>query len=191
MLNSTVLLVGSLVLGQAAEGPPSAYQHLKDQEVFVGEWEGKTPLPDTMPADAPDWAKKLAGKTLTIRVSTKWGPEKGYQVVDLDSSAGGMSVKGTNLKTWDPAEGKIKELCSSSIGGWQEVIWTKENAKTWKLEKRGVRWDGKETSSVQTITLVNNDTYVTKSTNRLVDGKPQPDTEFTGRRVKPAAKPAK
>ena len=126
MFNSTVLLVGSLVLGQAAQGPPSASQHFEDQKIFIGDWEGSLKLPDKLP-DAPDWVKPLAGKNVTIRLSIKWGPEKGYQVIDTEAVVPGLSIKGTILKVWDPAVKGIKQIGCDSMGGWREITWTKQN----------------------------------------------------------------
>jgi hypothetical protein len=191
MLNSTVLLVGSLVLGQAAEGTPSAYQHLKDQEPFIGVWEANIELPDTIPPDAPDWMKKHWGKTVTIRLSVNWGPEKGYLVINTDAFLPGLSIKGTILKAWDAAEGKTKQFGCDSMGNWHETIWTKQDDKTWTGKSRGIEFDGKEVSSDETLTLVSKNTFAIKTTNHLKDGKPEPDTELTFKRVEPAAKPAK
>lgn len=102
-----VLLAMLMVCGSEARSDDSlAYQQLKSLEVFVGDWEGSSRLPE----DTPDSDKlgKVAGKEILIRSNISWVPGKcaliqnsTYEIKEV------KTIKGTAIWAWDQAQQHI------------------------------------------------------------------------------------
>ena len=176
MLNSTLLVISSLVVGQV-EGPVSHYEHLKGLEFYVGEWIGRSQVPKN--ADDP-----AAGEELTIPVTTKWILNRNVLVADWKVKARGEIInQGKWLWWWDTKTKQIRGLSVMTMGGYGESIWTKEGDK-WVGKWTGATGNGEDLPSVVTTSVVGSDVIIHDWTQQKRGKNPQPDRREKFRRVK-------
>ena len=177
MLSSTLLVVSSLVVGQAEE-PVSHYEHLKGLESYVGEWIGKGQVSEE--SDAP-----TAGEEITVRVTTDWILNRNVLVADWEVEVGGeIFNQGKWLWWWDTKSKQIRALSVMTNGGHGESIWTKKGDK-WIAKWTGARGNGEDSPSVLTTSFVGDDTLIHVWTEQKRGDKPQPDGRVEYKRVKP------
>lgn len=181
MLSTSLLLAASMVVGQAEAADPPAFS-LADLECFVGEWEGKTILPE----EADLWTA-WKGKEVTVTASTKWILDKKALATDWEvKTADKVISHGKSMWLWDPSQMKIKCLWLDSLGRHGHEMWSKTGAKRrnkWASWGRGVETAGKALSGRHTITIVDEDTHVHEWTKGKIDDDSQPDMKLEYKRV--------
>ena len=79
MLSSTLLVVSSLVVGQAEE-PTSNYEHLKGLQSFIGTWEAKGTL--------PEGEGEFSGREYDVRISCRWAVGRNAQAIESNIKLG-------------------------------------------------------------------------------------------------------
>jgi hypothetical protein len=150
---------------------------------LVGEWSGKTVLPEGADLWTP-WK----GKEATVTMSTKWILEKKALATDWEVKADDKVIsRGKSIWLWDPSQKRIKCLWLDSLGRHGQEMWTKtkaERGNKWASWGRGVDTEGKALLGRHTITIVDEDTHVHKWTKGKVDDEPQPDMKLEYKRVK-------
>lgn len=150
---------GKWRIGQLVESPvpaPSPGEMLSELAWMVGTWKEKDG--DTEVQTKVDWAK--GGNFLT----------RTFQV----TSAGEVTLEGWQIIGWDAAQGRIRSWLFDSGGAVMEGIWTADGSG-WLIRQAGTLPDGGRLSSDNTIRRVGDDKFVWESTNRTLDGEPQPN----------------
>ncbi len=183
MLNATLLVLASFTAADDAAPEPSAYEHLKDLQCFVGVWEAETIIPKS-PANSKS-VQKLAGKKLKLRLTFNWTPEKNAQTVAVVYEVpGDVTINSTALRGWDQAADTIKEYSfTTHLGVWTGTI--EKVADKWVNEYEGVNLDGAECSGTRTYTFKGNDTMLMTDARQRVDGKETPNMDYHFKRVVP------
>lgn len=176
MLSSTLLVVSSLLVGQAEESV-SHYERLKGLEFYVGEWIGKGQVSE----DADDPA---AGEEVTVSVTTNWILNKNVLVADWKVQVHDEIVnRGKWLWWWDTKVGQIRALSVMTMGSYGESIWTQPGDK-WVAEWTGATGKGEDSCSILTTSVVGSDTIIHDWSQQKRGKKPQPDGRVTYSRIK-------
>lgn len=141
-----------------APAAPSHYEQLKCLEWMVGRW-----------VDTDD--------ETTVVTECNWTRDNNFlarfftvQVRDSIDMAG-MQIIG-----WDPSTKQIRSWVFDSHGGLGQGTWKKKGNR-WYIQQRGVLPDGRKSSSVNIITLVDEKTCTLQSVDRTEDGELLPDIE--------------
>ncbi len=130
---------------------PSHYGHLKDLEWMIGTW---------LDASGED----------QIETTCQWTRNNNFilrafkVVVDDQIDTSGMQIIG-----WDPAIGKIRSWAFDSDGGFAEGTWTKKQ-NSWMVDSNATLPDGQKASSINVMTVIDENTFGWQATGREVDG---------------------
>jgi len=132
----------------------------------------------------PGFAKK--GEKVTYRVSINWIHDKSILDMDFVTTAkNGKTIDGRWTFGWDAVDKKIVYSGFDTGGGRVWGALKKESPDKWIWENKWSSADGEQGSGMDTATILdNNNTHVHELTNRMVDGKPQPDVKLWYKRVK-------
>jgi hypothetical protein len=179
MFNTVLLVAVSLAAGQEAE--PSAYEHLKDLECFIGTWEGEAVVPES--SAASETVKKWAGKPVRLRMTVKWAADKSAQIVQSTFEVPGeVRISQTLLRGWDHSEKKIRTYSfTSHKGAWSGTLG--RSGDTWVMKYTGFNLDGERCTGTRSFEFESKDTYSSKDTDQTVGGEPFPDVEYKFKRV--------
>lgn len=163
----------------ADESP--VYEHLKDLECFVGNWEGQSTVPESQAHSAS--AKVWENKPLLLRMNTSWAPGNNALISHtVFQVPGEVTITGTILWGWDPNEKNFKAtLFTSHKGFWSDVIQKKEDG--FVSNYTGTNLDGAACTGTTTYTFPDDNTMVVSESNRTCDGKPLPDVSCKYSRV--------
>jgi hypothetical protein len=88
---------------------------------------------------------------------------------------GKSTLTGGQIIGWDPKLGRIVSWHFEAHGGFGHDVWTKDGSK-WVIDGAGVFRDGDESTSVNTITPVDANSFIWQSTERVLDGVRLPGT---------------
>jgi uncharacterized protein (TIGR02246 family) len=87
-----------------------------------------------------------------------------------------IEVSGMQIVGWDPASKQIRSWVFDSDGGFGEGVWSKKD-KTWNIQTRGTAPDGSKSSSVNIMTVVDDNTFTWQSVNRVAGGELLPNVD--------------
>ena len=137
----------------------SNYDKLAGLEWLVGRW--------TYGGDSP--------QIRSADISFRWSRNKNYllreYVIRLPH---GETLSGTQRIGWDPLTKSVCSWLFASDGSYTKGVWTNDNGR-WVVRSHGFLQDGRKTSATNIIAPVDADTFTFESTNRTVDGKPEPN----------------
>lgn len=136
----------------------SHYEQLKDLEWMVGSWVDQDD--EATVVTECNWTRNNLFLTRSFTV----------QVRDRIDMAG-MQIIG-----WDPATKQVRSWVFDSDGGFGQATWKKKDNR-WYIQQSGVLPDGRESSAVNIITYVDDNTCTLQSVNRTVDGELLPNVE--------------
>jgi hypothetical protein len=181
MLTSCTLIVAASLAAAQAKSEAAPAFSLADLECFVGEWEGKTVLPEGADLWAP-WK----GEEVSVTLSWKWVLDKKALASDWQvKTADKVISSGKSLWFWDPSRKKLKAWWLDSLGRHGQEMWAKaQRGNKWNSFGRGIDPDGKALSGRHTIRTVDENTHVHEWTNGKVGDEPQPDMKIEYKRVK-------
>jgi uncharacterized protein (TIGR02246 family) len=151
---------GKWKISQLVETPsPVATPHdrLAELEWLVGTWEETDKTNDLTVHSEYIWAR--GGNFLTRNVTVK--------------RAGNTTLEGWQIIGWDPIEERIRSWTFDGEGGFADGNWSREGDR-WLLRETGVAPDGSRTSADNTFTKLGPDRFAWESSNRTLDGDPQP-----------------
>jgi len=151
---------GKWKINQLVETPlpsVSAHEHLQDLEWLIGDWEDTDKTDNTTVRSQNTWAR--GGNFITRNITVKRGTE--------------TTLEGWQIIGWDPVWERIRSWTFDSEGGFSDGTWTGEGDH-WLLRETGVTPDGGRTGSDNTFNKRSNDRITWESTNRTLDGEPQP-----------------
>ncbi|MDC0934670.1 SgcJ/EcaC family oxidoreductase [Pirellulales bacterium] len=138
--------------------PISHYEQLQGLEWMIGTW-----------LDADDNG--------TIETNCRWTRNKNFivrsfkVVVEDRIDSSGMQFIG-----WDPAEGRIRSWAFDSNGGFAIGKWKNQEGR-WIVESNSTLPDGRKGSSINTMTVVDENTFGWQSTGREVGGNLMPNID--------------
>ena len=136
---------------------PSPYDHLRELEWMVGDWEDESP-------------------NAKIRSSVRWAVNESFLIRTYSVEVQGEpSMDGTMFIGWDPQTGQIKSWTFDSEGGHGEGLWTRLGDNRWVVKSNGVAIDGRPNSATVIHTLVSKDSVKTSSIDRIIGGEAAPD----------------
>lgn len=140
------------------EPPHSNHEQLKELEWMIGSW-----------IDEDEAA--------SIRTDCEWTKNKNFITRAFVAVVGGhVDVSGMQVVGWDPAAKQIRSWVFDSEGGFGEGTWTKKDNQ-WFITSKGTLPDGRKSSAVQIITMLDDDSYTWQSTDRQADGEILPNVE--------------
>jgi hypothetical protein len=148
----------SMAFGRDAPYVPATNEdYLKDLEWVIGDW-------------APE------AKDQPLRLHFEWMAQKNfikntYTVI----KDGQPTLTGGQIIGWHPKLGRIVSWHFDAQGGFGEDVWVKDGAK-WVIEATGVLRDGSESTSVNTITPIDANSFLWQSIQRTLDGVALPET---------------
>jgi len=127
------------------------YEHLKELEWLIGDW-----------IDADESGN--------VETTYQWAKDKSFITASFTVNAqGGRDLQGTQVIGWDPVKKTIKSWVFDSDGGFGEGTWTRQGNQ-WRVSASSVLATGEKASSLNTYTIVDNNTFTFQSTGREVGG---------------------
>lgn len=152
---------------EAAYTDPSNYEHLRGLDWVIGEWVGEE-----------------NSKGPTGHISFEWAGNDNFIHATRTADFKDASLEdGTQIIGWDPVSKQIRSWSFEADGGFGESTWSKDGAK-WVIKTKATTADGGAVTATNIITPVGEDTVKWQSKDRMVNGKPIPDTkEITMKRV--------
>ncbi len=137
---------------------PSGYHNVEDLEFLIGKWT----------------AEENGAKSESV---CRWVANKSFVQRDYTvTHADGITTSGIQLIGWNPEEGHMQSWNFSSDGGHAVGIWTPVEGG-WVAEMRGTTGDGIPTTSINTLTRLDDNAYVWQSIQRSASGVALPDTD--------------
>lgn len=150
---------GKWLISQLVESPPPAPapgEMLSELAWMVGTWKEKDG--ETEVETKVDWSKGGNFLTRTFKVTV----------------AGDVTLEGWQIIAWDAAREQIRSWLFDSGGAFAEGVWTSDGTG-WLIRQAGTLPDGGRTSADNTLRRAGEDKFIWESTNRTLDGEPQPN----------------
>jgi uncharacterized protein (TIGR02246 family) len=140
---------------QERDIPPAALK-LQDLAWLIGDWE------DT-------------AEGVTVATSIRWSMNQGFLQRDFSSTVGRkLDVQGVEYIGWDAEDDTIRSWYFDSMGGRGVMEWNR-GPDGWEIAAEGFLPNGGTASASNSFKKIDNDHLEWKSTNRIIDGNPEPD----------------
>ena len=137
---------------------PSNYERLKELEWMVGTW-----------VDQDEQS--------TIETNCHWAKNQNFLIRSFTMSVRDrINLSGMQIIGWDPAQKRIRSWVFDSNGGFGEGLWSKKG-NAWHVQTSGTSNDGRKISSVNIITLVNNDQFTWQIVNGQIGDELLPNVD--------------
>ena len=137
---------------------PSGYHNVEDLEFLIGKWTAEE--------------HGTTSESVCRWVANKSFVQRDYTVTHAD----GTTTSGLQLIGWNPEGGHVQSWNFSSDGGHAVGIWTPVEGG-WVAEMRGTTGDGIPTTSINTLTRLDENAYVWQSVQPTAGGAAIPDTD--------------
>lgn len=135
---------------------PSHYEQLKPLSWLVGTW-----------VDEDDEAR--------VETTCQWTKNQNYLsrtfTIELPDQP---SLSGVQIIGWDAAKGRIRSWAFDSDGGFAEGSW-KQKEDGWIIENAAVLADGRTSSSINVLKMLDENTVTWQITGRDIDGEILPN----------------
>jgi len=151
---------GKWKINQLIESPVpglSPGDRLSEIAWLVGEWEERDKSDDVTVRSHYQWSR--GGSFLTRNVTVK--------------RAGEVTLEVWQIIGWDPIEERLRSWTFDGEGGFAEGWFTRDGER-WLLRETGFTPEGGRTTADNTITRISADRFTWESSNRTLDGDPQP-----------------
>jgi uncharacterized protein (TIGR02246 family) len=136
----------------------SHYEQLKELEWMIGAWVDQD-------------------RQNRIETTCQWTKNQNFItrcfVVSISDR---IEMAGMQIVGWDPAAKQIRSWVFDSDGGFGEGLWSKKGNR-WYVQATGTLPDGRQSSSVNIFTYVDNDTFTWQSINRQAGGELLPNVD--------------
>ncbi|WP_166822357.1 YybH family protein [Thalassoroseus pseudoceratinae] len=130
---------------------------LKDLEWLLGTW-------------------STTGNGSEVETTYSWDHSKAFMRMEYTSKSEDGEETGSQMIGVDPVTGLPRSWLFSGDGGVNDGYWSRDGKK-WIVEVSGWTADGGEVTARNILTPVDQDTFTWQSTERTLDGEPQPDTD--------------
>ena len=108
-------------------------------------------------------------------VTFSWSVNKNYLVRrHVIKMTHDETRSGTQRIGWDPIAEAICSWLFNSDGSFAKAIWVKDG-DSWVIQSRGFVHNGRQTSSTDIITPIDDNTFTFESINRTLGGQPEPN----------------
>jgi uncharacterized protein (TIGR02246 family) len=156
---------------EAAAGPVSNHDHVKQLEWLVGEWIDE-------------------GADSHVHFSCRWDEGGNYLIRDFEVHlAGQKTMSGTQRIGYDPISGHLKSWVFDVGGGFVDGYFHREG-NSWILHASGTTDDGRMATGANIYTRIDDHRMTWGSVDRVIGGERVPDIEtITIVRKPPAPKP--
>lgn len=135
---------------------PSHYEQLKPLAWLVGTW-----------VDEDEQAR--------VETTCQWTKNQNYLsrsfTIELPNEP---NLSGVQIIGWDASQGKIRSWAFDSDGGFAEGSWRQKD-NSWIVENAAVLPDGRKASSINVLTMLDDNTVTWQITGRDVDGEILPN----------------
>jgi uncharacterized protein (TIGR02246 family) len=122
-----------------------------------------------------DWASE--NPSLAVRLSGRWALNRNFLVLDYAvKDKDGEDLEVTQYVGWDPVDGVIRSWFFDSQGGYGGGDWERQG-NTWTASWSGVLPDRQIASSTNSMTFVDDNSFLFRSVDRDIDGLPLADVE--------------
>lgn len=135
---------------------PTHYEQLKPLAWLIGSWVDEDA--EARVEGTCQWAKNQNFITRSFTVELAGQPE----------------LSGVQFIGWDASRGKIRSWTFDSDGGFADGTWTNKNDR-WIVESAAVLPDGRKSSSINIMKLLDDNTLTWQITGRDVDGEILPN----------------
>ena len=136
----------------------SNYDRLKDLEWMIGDW-----------VDGDERSR--------VEMNCKWTKNQSFITRQFAVSIRDrIDMSGIQIIGWDASIGKIRSWVFDSDGGFGEATWTKKGQR-WIINAAATLPDGRKTSAINILTLLDNNSFTWQSTGRELDGEILPNIE--------------
>jgi uncharacterized protein (TIGR02246 family) len=136
----------------------SNYDRLKDLEWMIGDWVDQD-------------------ERSSVEMKCKWTKNQTFITRQFAISiADRLDMSGIQLIGWDPSTGKIRSWVFDSDGGFGEATWTKKGNR-WIINAAATMPDGRKTSAINIMTMLDKNAFTWQSTGRELDGEILPNID--------------
>jgi uncharacterized protein (TIGR02246 family) len=136
----------------------SNYERLKDLEWMIGDW-----------VDGDERSR--------VEMTCKWTKNQSFIARTFAVSIRDrIDMSGMQIIGWDASAGKVRSWVFDSDGGFGEATWTKKD-KRWIIHAAATLPDGRKTSAINILTILDNNSFTWQSTGRELDGEILPNIE--------------
>ncbi|TWT35981.1 SnoaL-like domain protein [Posidoniimonas corsicana] len=143
---------------EQSEAASSNYDHLKELEWMIGEW-----------VDRDDQA--------VVATSCQWTKNRNFITRMFGVSIGDRTdFSGLQIIGWDPAAKQLRSWVFDSDGGFGQGAWTRKG-DSWHIHTTGVAPDGSQSSALNVITRVDDNTLTWQSLDRKAGGELLPNVD--------------
>lgn len=173
----------TLTTAKGGEQTPSAYTAV--HVCKNGEWHIQQLVESPVPAPPPGeklselawmvgtWTEKDGDAEIETKVNWAKGGNfltRNFKVAVQDN----VTLQGWQIIGWDAAQSKIRSWLFDSEGAFQEGTWMR-TGNSWAIRQTGVLPDGGTLSSDNILQRLSDGRCTWESTNRTLDGDPQPN----------------
>ncbi len=138
--------------------PPSHHEQLKELDWLVGRW-----------TDQDDQA--------TVVTECNWTKNKNFLVRSFTVTIQDrIDMSGIQFIGWDPSSKQIRSWVFDSDGGFGQGTWERKGNR-WYVKQKGVLYDGRDSSSVNVISYLDDNSCTLQSIHRMVDGELLPNID--------------
>ena len=117
-----------------------------------------------------------AENQLRVETTAQWTPNRQFLSRSFRVFRGNeVLLTGTELIGFDRAKQTISSCDYNSDGSHGDAVWTK-NGNTWSARQTGILANGDTYTAVNIIRYVNDNAFVFQATNRVLNGRAEPDT---------------
>jgi uncharacterized protein (TIGR02246 family) len=120
-----------------------------------------------------DWG--TGSKDQGLRIRFEWIAQRNFIKNSFMAMKDGQeTLTGAQVIGWNPKLGRIVSWHFDAQGGYGNDAWTKDGSK-WVIAATGVLRDGSDSTSVNTLTPIDADSFMWQSEKRTLDGVRLPD----------------
>jgi uncharacterized protein (TIGR02246 family) len=146
---------------------PSSHEHLRPLAWLIGEWVDE-------------------GEDSVVFTTCRWSPDKNFILQDIKLRVAGRDAMDVSQRIgWDPVNKRIRSWVFDSEGGYGEGVWAR-TSEGWLIRTTGVRADGTQAAATNLLVPAGKDSYVWRSTDRVIGDEVMPTLEVTVIRKPPA-----
>ncbi len=133
-------------------------------------------LADLLGSLKGDWTGQRDG--LRVDVAFGWDDSGKFIAGEMLATKSDAKPVETSIRLgWDGAKKSVTGWTYDNAGGTGQSTWTPDE-DGWTVRTEGTTADGETMSANQHLTFIDDNTFIWSSSDRIIDGETQPDTEL-------------